>query len=72
MKRVLSFIGCIALILLIVPQVHAQDFGGPLSRAMETLKAAKGDPQILVLTNAPYVRPKNLDSLALLGPGRAL
>jgi formylmethanofuran dehydrogenase subunit E-like metal-binding protein len=33
---------------------------------MKTLKAAKGDPRILVLTNAPFVRPANLDSLALL------
>lgn len=72
MKRVLSFIGCIALVLLLVPQVHAKDFGGPLSRAMETLKAAKGDPQILVLTNAPYVRQKNLDSMALLGQAQEI
>ena len=66
MKRILSFIGCIALVLFLVPQIHAQDLGGPLSRAMKTLKAAKGDPQLLVLTNAPFVRPANLDSLGLL------
>lgn len=31
MKRVLSFIGCIALVLLLVPHIHAQNFGAPLS-----------------------------------------
>lgn len=38
----------------------------PLSRAMATLDATKGDPGLLVLTNAPFVKTGGRDSLAFL------
>ncbi len=72
MKRILSSLGCIALVFLLVSQIHAQDLEAPLSRAMETLKATKGDPELLVLTNAPFVKPTGMDSLALLGQAQDL
>ena len=65
MKKYLTL--CLALCLLsFIPQVFAQPAGPPLSQAMAHLKIAKDDPGLLVLTNAPYVRLGDGDSLGLL------
>ena len=36
--------------------VSAATFESTISRAMSTLKASKGDPTLLVMTDAPYVK----------------
>ncbi len=65
MKKYLTL--CLALCLLIfIPEGFARPAGPPLSQAMADLHAAKNDPGLLVLTNAPYVRSQGKDCLGLL------
>ena len=49
-------------------RVYAQEqpFDPPLIRAMDTLNAVKGDPGLLVLTNAPFVHTHGRSSLPFL------
>jgi len=38
-----------------------------VTKAMQTLSVAKGDPQVLLMTNAPYVRVEDQSALPYLG-----
>ena len=67
MKRFYAVV--LALLLLIVAsQTQAQEkpFDPPIIRAMDTLKTVKGDTDLLVLTNAPFVKTHGKASLPFL------
>jgi formylmethanofuran dehydrogenase subunit E-like metal-binding protein len=54
------------LIFLLVFSVNAQELTHELSNCLKELKIKKGDPRLLVLTNAPYVKLKDIDSSKLM------
>lgn len=47
-------------------RVFAATFAAMVSQAMQTLNVSKGDPDLLILTNAPFVRVDGISALTLL------
>ncbi|WP_289019828.1 FmdE family protein [Desulfobacter postgatei] len=67
MKRFYAFILALLFFITAAPlQAQEQPLDPSLIRAMETLKVFKGDPDLLVLTNAPFVKTRSKDSLPFL------
>lgn len=50
----------------------AQPFRAIVSQALQTLKVSKGDPGLLILTNAPYVKVNGTNALAWLNQAQEI
>ncbi|MEJ2038822.1 MAG: FmdE family protein [Desulfosarcinaceae bacterium] len=59
-------ISCALVAMLLCGPAPGADFGQTVSAAVKSLDAAKGDPDLLVLTDAPYVRVAGLPALPYL------
>ena len=68
MKKIIDtpLVVCVLVAMLLCGAVAAADFGPALSEAMKSLSISKGDPDLLVLTNAPYIRVSGACALPYL------
>ena len=70
-QRTCVVFAAIVILFLVGSAASASDLGHATARAMKTLDAAKDDPSLLVLTNAPYVQVDGACALPYLADVQA-
>ena len=67
-----TWVAVILLSLMCCTHVFSEEMPEMVSKAMENLKILKGDPDLLVLTNAPYVKINGQSALPFLDQAQGL